>query len=240
MNMAVDECLLESAANGVTTLRVYAWSEPTLSIGYFQATRERVQFEPLKKLPVVRRASGGGAILHHHEVTYSFATPNAPLGRSEQIYRDFHETLIEALSSFGVAVQIFDMQSKSEETQPSPFLCFQRRSPFDLVIGQHKVVGSAQRKSKSALIQHGSLLLRASPHTPDLPGICDLGACDTFCDTFPPSEIDHRELIQAWLPLLENRLGLSFPIAQLTDFEQRHAAAIATDKFASPDWLNKR
>src|SRR5436190_15116613 len=76
MNMAIDEALLESAAtDGVATLRLYQWSEPTLSLGYFQAAEERERHQASTNCPLVRRASGGGAILHDRELTYSLALP---------------------------------------------------------------------------------------------------------------------------------------------------------------------
>ncbi len=228
--MAIDECLLESAADGETTLRIYAWSEPTLSLGYFQAADERLGFPEFEPLAVVRRASGGGAILHHHELTYSFATKRVARTRSEELYLDFHETLIEVLNTLGVSVQCFQETGDDDAPVKAPFLCFRRRSPFDLVAGPHKLLGSAQRKSKSALLQHGSLLLHASPFTPLLPGVSDLA----------DRELAVGELLDLWRPRLEYRLELSFREGQLTDTERDRSATISTGKFASPDWLNKR
>src|SRR5882724_9809402 len=75
-NMAVDEALLESAAvDGIATLRLYQWSEPTLSLGYFQPAADRQTHPASRECPLVRRASGGGAILHDRELTYSLAIP---------------------------------------------------------------------------------------------------------------------------------------------------------------------
>src|SRR5688500_9559950 len=75
-NMAVDEALLESAATGsVATLRFYEWHEPTLSLGYFQPAADREQHAASRACPLVRRASGGGAIVHDRELTYSLAWP---------------------------------------------------------------------------------------------------------------------------------------------------------------------
>src|SRR5688500_20216584 len=83
-NMAVDEALLESAAlENRCTLRFYRWSEPTLSLGYFQRYEDRRQHAASLSCACVRRASGGGAILHDHELTYSLAVPPThPLARS--------------------------------------------------------------------------------------------------------------------------------------------------------------
>src|SRR5262245_32066382 len=81
-NMAVDQALLESAAaSGGVALRFYQWSEPTLSLGYFQPIAARSEHPPSLHSPVVRRASGGGAILHDRELTYSIAAPSEIIGR---------------------------------------------------------------------------------------------------------------------------------------------------------------
>src|SRR5262245_57717493 len=82
-NMAVDEVLLTAAAaSGQATLRFYTWNEPTLSLGYFQAAADRQQHAASLACTLVRRASGGGAILHDRELTYSVALPLAGANRS--------------------------------------------------------------------------------------------------------------------------------------------------------------
>ncbi len=98
--MAVDEVLLESASlHGAVTLRFYSWSAPTLTLGYFQSYADRALHSASAECDVVRRCSGGGAIVHDHELTYSFATPCTDrfLAKPEQLYFAFHETLTELL-----------------------------------------------------------------------------------------------------------------------------------------------
>src|SRR5687768_10145995 len=99
-NMGVDEALLESAAAGVATLRFYQWSEPTLSLGYFQPYGDRQLHAPSRPAACVRRTTGGGAILHDRELTYSFATPATARfsASAEAYYAAFHETLIAVLA----------------------------------------------------------------------------------------------------------------------------------------------
>src|SRR5688572_17520100 len=99
-NMAIDEALLSDATeNGVATLRFYQWSEPTLSLGYFQRYDERYQHTGSRDCAVVRRQSGGGAILHDRELTYSLALPAGhPLARdSQRLYSAIHEAFINML-----------------------------------------------------------------------------------------------------------------------------------------------
>ncbi len=103
-NMAVDEALLEAAAEGQSTLRFYRWAEPTLSLGYFQTYGDRFQHEASRGCAVVRRPSGGGAILHDRELTYSLAVPEAhPVAATRlRTYRAVHEALIAALGRWGI------------------------------------------------------------------------------------------------------------------------------------------
>src|SRR5687767_3136581 len=96
-NMAVDEVLLETAAaGGGAALRLYAWEAPTLSLGYFQAAADRTQHSASQECPLVRRSSGGGAIVHDQELTYSLALPqHGPHKPSAaELYDLVHESLV--------------------------------------------------------------------------------------------------------------------------------------------------
>jgi lipoyl(octanoyl) transferase len=174
-NMAYDEALLDAAANrGETILRIYRWSEPTLSLGYFQKTLPHDLPEPLRSLPRVRRLSGGGAILHHHEWTYACAVPRAHLlaRRAEALYEEAHRALIDSFAEYGIGAAL--RGSPIENSGETGFLCFLRGDPRDVVVQGHKIVGSAQRRRRGAVLQHGSVLLRRSPLVRDVPGLFDL------------------------------------------------------------------
>ena len=173
-NMAVDEALLEeSLESGTIFLRLYRWSEATVSLGYFQRPAEQQRDSRLANLPSVRRLSGGGAILHHHEQTYSCCLPPShPLAKDpSQLYERIHAAFSAWVSEQGVDVA---RRGRNSGGHDEPFLCFQREAAPDLVVQDHKILGSAQRRRRGAVLQHGSLLLRASGHTPEIPGLCDL------------------------------------------------------------------
>ncbi|MFV0445316.1 MAG: biotin/lipoate A/B protein ligase family protein [Planctomycetaceae bacterium] len=178
MNMAIDEALLESVAAGnVATFRVYSWSEATVSLGYFQ--RETSEIEPEGRfhgLAAVRRLSGGGAILHHREVTYSCCIPGThPLAQEpSHLYDEIHRCIRDTLKSFNAEVE----PRGENEGDDKPFLCYARGDRRDLVYRGFKIVGSAQRRRHSAILQHGSILLRRSPFLLEFPGICDLARVD--------------------------------------------------------------
>lgn len=175
-NMAVDEVLLEAAASsGDCTLRIYEWDQATVSLGYFQSDADPSLDDRFPGLPKVRRLSGGGAILHHHEVTYSItiADGHALAVSPAVLYEEVHRRVIALLAEWGVASRLRGEPLKFET---EPFLCFSRGDVRDIVIGRHKIMGSAQRRRRGAVLQHGALLLAASPHAPEFPGLADLAS----------------------------------------------------------------
>lgn len=173
-NMALDEWLLTRALqDGWTVLRFYRWSVPTLSLGYFQA-RQAPEFPTaIQNLPRVRRLSGGGAILHDRELTYSFVVPPGhPLASTPvELYRRMHTAIIAGLAEQGISACL---RGAEQADRNGAFLCFLRGDQQDVLIGPHKILGSAQRRRKGAILQHGSLLLESSPHAPNVPGIAEL------------------------------------------------------------------
>lgn len=173
-NMAVDEALLEeSLRSGSIFLRLYRWSQPTVSLGYFQKEAELRRDPRLANLPSVRRLSGGGAILHHHEQTYSCSLPptHQLAQQPYRLYEEIHAVFASWLTECGVQVTA---RGNNSEQKDEPFLCFLRTAAPDLVVSGHKILGSAQRRRRGAVLQHGSLLLEASEHGPKLLGLREL------------------------------------------------------------------
>jgi lipoyl(octanoyl) transferase len=242
-NMAVDEALLEQTlAEGVAHLRMYQWASPTLSLGYFQAYQQRHQHPASQTIDVVRRLSGGGALVHHHELTYSLALPAGhPLAANHRdAYRAAHRTLIAILAAHGLGARMASEHAEPAAPSPEPppradeppraepFLCFERRSAEDVVVeldtkdpprsegdastrdastrdasvleatrlattvADVKICGSAQRRRRGALLQHGAVVLRRSQHAPELPGI----------EAIAPFSIEAQALAEAWGPAL--------------------------------------
>ncbi|MSR58918.1 MAG: lipoate--protein ligase [Planctomycetaceae bacterium] len=173
-NMAVDEMLLDQAVRqGHLSLRWYRWNEPTVSLGYFQEAGAIAASAQLRGLPVVRRISGGGAIVHDRELTYSCAVPAGhPLAAEPRaLYTQIHERIVAVLAEWGVAARLRGSVLAERQNE---FMCFGRGDDFDVVIGDHKILGSSQRRRKGAVLQHGSLVLRRSPCAPQFPGLWDL------------------------------------------------------------------
>jgi lipoate-protein ligase A len=160
-NMARDLALLERAISGEGPfLRVYGWARPTLSLGYFQREEDVAEAGAAARLGVdlARRFTGGGAILHHQELTFAVALPAshpwARLGVNES-YLEITRPLLTLLQSRGVDVRfrgdvLPDVKAAN---------CFAGSACPDLVVGGRKLFGSAQRRREGAVLQHGSLLL---------------------------------------------------------------------------------
>lgn len=232
-NMALDEALLEAAgrAGQGGCLRFYAWREPTLSLGYFQRAEDRQWHLASRACAVVRRATGGGALIHDAELTYSVTMPVARHVDADlrSWYDVFHTTLVETLAGFGVAARLAP-GTPCEPGRAPPFLCFQRRCAGDVLVGQGKIGGSAQRRHRGALLQHGSVLLRASPAAPELPGIQELSG----------RVIAAGELVTAWSERLVQRLGVRLHPTAATAHELGAAARYERERFLNPQWTHRK
>ena len=240
-NMAVDQSLLQSANElGQATLRIYRWSPATLSLGYFQKYDDRSKHPASSDCDVVRRSSGGGAILHDQELTYSLCLPssNRWSDKNEMLYRLMHRLIISVLADFEVNASTFDPASPLDDPgefqiDRNAFLCFQRRTDGDIVLDGWKVGGSAQRRLDKALIQHGSLLLKRSEFAPELPGIVDLS-----------SGFDVRSFEEQFCPKLCQRLGnelsVDFISGQVSELEKSRARDWVSGRFLSDNWTRKR
>ncbi|HVB30866.1 MAG TPA: hypothetical protein VNE60_04990 [Gemmatimonadaceae bacterium] len=160
-NMAWDQALMARARRtGEAVLRVYAWDAPTLSLGRNQTARGAYDLDRAKDLGVrfVRRPTGGRALLHHHEVTYSVTAPDAFDPSLGGAYARINTLLLRALGALGVGAQLATVHSRT----PSPGLapCFDEPASGEIVVNGRKLVGSAQWRHEGALLQHGSILLR--------------------------------------------------------------------------------
>lgn len=234
-NMAIDESLLESAASqNICSLRWYRWKHPTISLGYFQKNETEQKNNVWKDLSTVRRLSGGGAILHHHELTYSFTVPAShPLSKSlPDLYVTIHKPLIDVLSAHHLKVE-FRGVSITAETEP--FLCFGRGDERDLVYRGHKILGSAQRRRKGAIVQHGSLLLLTSEYAPHFPGLLNQAELTGLYQ-----EEFLTQLAEQCSQAIAKAINLPLKSQNLTDEEFLLASHLEKDKYSQATWNSRK
>jgi len=230
-NMARDEALLQCVGRGESpaTLRFYRWSPPTISLGYFQPYEQFAALPPpARDLPVVRRQTGGGAILHDQELTYSLTVPlDHPLlgdGGPNTLYDHVHAAFAALLTRNGLLLSP-GPRGGGGCTRRGPFFCFERHSGFDLLADGKKLMGSAQRRTRHAVLQHGSLILGRR---------FDQQICAAVAD-FTQLDIDDC------LPELAAAIGAesAAPQTPLTPVEYQLAEKLR-DKYDDPAWTQRR
>jgi lipoyl(octanoyl) transferase len=163
-NMAIDHALLERAERqGESWLRLYQWAPHCLSFGRHEPARLRYDAEQISAcgIDTVRRPTGGRAVWHAQELTYSVATPYSRFGTLHAAYVEIHQMLADALKMLGVAVSLADRR-RTPPLDSGP--CFAHPVGGEVMMDGRKVVGSAQLRSGSALLQHGSVLLQDSQY----------------------------------------------------------------------------
>ncbi|MEN3185444.1 MAG: lipoate--protein ligase family protein [Atribacterota bacterium] len=195
-NMSRDEVLWEGLARSETVvLRFFRWQEETLSVGRFQKT-EGINREYLKShnIPLVRRPTGGRAILHGEEVTLSLALPGNPLS-PRQAYREFKSVLQEALKGLGIPVDQEIMNIPLYLASPA---CFSLTFPHELTVGGKKIAGIAQARGRG-----GSLFQVSLPFRIDR---------ERFASCFREKEVVLQELEKNFLSLTEMGFGVEWRI----------------------------
>ena len=247
-NMAVDEVLLDGVAAGTTppTLRFYQWMPPCLSLGYFQPF-DVVDVDGCRALgiEVVRRPTGGRAILHDRELTYSVALPASLLGHDGGVLPSYYRlslALQDGLSGLGVPATLAP-ESVGSSGQHGP-VCFDRPSAHEILLNGRKLVGSAQMRRGGGLLQHGSILIE--------PRIDKLTACLRLPDGTNSRSIDTGVAGLAELGVTDatqiaatiaaafaRSFGVNLVEATLGPAEKVAAKAIARSKYQSAGWTER-
>jgi lipoyl(octanoyl) transferase len=166
-NMAIDEALVESVeAGGLPVVRFYAWEPPAISFGFAQQPQREVDIEACRAMGVdlVRRPTGGRAVLHWQELTYSVIVgmnDEEMGGRIENTYRRIGECLVAGLRRFGADVELERAQIRQPRSRArtAALPCFSSIARSEIKWKGRKLIGSAQRRYKRAVLQHGSLVI---------------------------------------------------------------------------------
>ena len=254
-NMALDEAILESVGRGesLPTLRLYAWEPPCLSLGYAQPVSDvdlaRLQ---ARGWDLVRRPTGGRAILHTDELTYSIAAPSSDprvAGSLLESYNRLARALVEALRSLGVPVEVHERAEVANVQNTNP-VCFEVPSTYEITVGGKKLVGSAQARRKEGVLQHGTL-----PLSGDLGRIVDalaypdeqsrqraaerLLARATTVESALGRPVSWDQAARAFISAFEQVLDLDLQPGEISLAEHTRAEELAATKYAHPDLRGK-
>lgn len=233
-NMAVDEALFLAACErqGPPVLRLYGWQPAAISIGYFQRSGDVGDLrQPLNAVDLVRRATGGSAILHAGELTYSLCLhSNGATGRraTEMLYVAVNQALLRAFRALGVDARMLGDEPQPQD-QASPF-CFAKPSKFDIVAGDRKLVGSAQRRRGPVILQHGSIPIQ---HASDLPQATSLEA-------EVGRSLSFEEAAECVLRGFGSQFDVTLDLRALSDRERTLASHLARTKYRTKQWNFRR
>jgi lipoate-protein ligase A len=228
VNMGRDEAILRAvAAGGPITLRFYSWRPWAFSLGYFQKYEDFLP-QAQEGLPIVRRITGGGAIWHADELTYSLA---ARFGedrfprRAGDVLAAIHRALASGLRLLGVDAGLADSGAAC-----SAQMCFEKSQKYDIVVEGAKLLGSAQRRRGRAFLQHGSLPLSPNAFAPSATSLSQLLEN-------PPAT---ARIIEVLTDAFESAFGAACVDGRLSDEETVDAEALAETKYAGDAWTRLR
>lgn len=254
-NMAVDESVLEHIHRGESkpTLRLYSWDPPCLSLGHAQSFKD-VDVERLHAhgWEVVRRVTGGRAILHTDELTYSVTgSAEEPVlaGGVLESYNHLAQALLHAVQSLSVPVEMKEHEDGHTQQNLNP-VCFEVPSTYEITVDGKKLIGSAQARKKEGVLQHGSL-----PLTGDLTRICD---ALIFADDLSRQQAKGRLLArattvesvlgvaptwesaaQAFVKGFEAKLGIQFEQDELSMSEIQRTEELVKEKYGHVSWTER-
>jgi lipoate-protein ligase A len=253
-NMAVDEALLEHIGSGdsLPTLRLYAWAPACLSLGHAQPfTDVDTARRKARGWEVVRRPTGGRAILHTDELTYSVtgrAEEPVLAGGVLESYNRLAQALLLAVKNLELPVEMKEGKTNGNAI-PNP-VCFEVPSTYEITVAGKKLIGSAQARKKEGVLQHGSL-----PLTGDLTRICQallfesesarevtskrLLARATTVESALGRAVSWETAAQAFIHAFEAQLGLCFERGELTESESRRADELVREKYDHPSWTER-
>lgn len=237
-NMSLDEAILQHVQQKMSspTLRLYSWQPRAISIGYFQSLHEEVVLEKCYELGIdfIRRITGGGAVFHDAEVTYSLI---APLDGSfiphdiQESYQKICSGIIAGLALIGIRANFVPLN--------------------DIVVGQQKISGNAQTRKQSVLLQHGTILLAVDVETmfsllkiPDEKikdkAIKDVKERVTSIQALLKKPVSPTDVEQALIHGFQHALQLEYSCEKLSESEITLAQQLAKNKYQTEQWNKKR
>lgn len=257
--MAVDEALLEGMAHAdaQAVLRLYAWNPPCLSLGYAQPFSD-VDLQALHRYgwELVRRPTGGRAILHTDELTYAVIAPHSEprmAGSVLESYQRVSMALLEALRRLNLPAEAQEKKRVQPGSDPNGAVCFEVPSNYEITVNGLKLIGSAQARKREGVLQHGSLPLHGdlSRITQALAFYDADGKPDesrrsqaaqrllrraTTVESSLRRRVSWEQAAEAFMTAFETVLNLQFSPSELTSAELQRADVLMAEKYASDLW----
>jgi len=252
--MALDEALLYSVASGhsLPVLRFYRWQPATVTIGYAQSVVSDVNLDVCRQagLDVVRRSTGGRAVLHDQEVTYAVIAPlNTDLFGNSVLdcYRVISEILQKTLLQLGLPAQLVPGKPRGGIQNTMKAVCFSAPSQYELVVDGRKVAGSAQKRHGQAFLQHGSIpvemdleLLSQALKTDANNSSADLSDSVGWLNQWSEQPVVISEVEKLLTDAFSTHLQINWLTSEPTAIEIEAAERMSAEKFGHPDWNMKR
>jgi lipoate-protein ligase A len=254
MNMALDEALLNSVAGGHSppVLRFYRWRPATVTLGYAQSVHSDLDLEVCTQagLDIVRRSTGGRAVLHAHEVTYSVISPlNTGVfgGSVLECYRVISAVLQKTLLQLGLSADLVPGKPRGGHQNAMKAVCFSAPSQYELVIEGRKVAGSAQKRHGQAFLQHGSIplemdleLLGKALKTGRDKESSDSLQSVGWLNRWSKKKLTIDEVETVLADEFSRHLQVEWDLSGPTVSELQEAELLCTEKFSCPEWILKR
>ncbi|HJH11094.1 MAG TPA: lipoate--protein ligase family protein [Metalysinibacillus jejuensis] len=260
-NMALDEALLDWHSEGLIppVIRFYEWEPATLSIGYFQQAARDINLAAVRDqgLGFVRRPTGGRAVLHEHELTYSIIVtesyPNMPKTVTEA-YRVLSEGLLLGFQNLGMEAYFSVPKTEAQQQdlkKPKSAVCFDAPSWYELVVEGKKVAGSAQTRQKGVILQHGAILLKLDLEK--LLSVFNFSSEEVkqkmrekllhkavAMNTLIDRDVTIDECVTAFKEGFATALDITFEPMVLTTEQLKYVEDIEKRKYANDDWNFKK
>lgn len=251
-NMAVDQAVLEAIGReeAAPTLRLYAWDPPCLSLGFAQPVKD-VDQGALAHLgwQLVRRPTGGRAILHTDDLTYSVIAPHHEpriAGGVLKSYFRLSQALLMALERLGLHAQADNEYATPEGTQANGPVCFEVPSNYEITVSGKKLIGSAQARRQEGVLQHGSLPLYGDltrivqalvfPNEAARQRAAERLLTHAATVEMLGKKITWEESASAFAGAFCDTLNLELVEGTLTEHEMRRAQELVEQKYAHPTW----
>lgn len=257
MNMALDEVLLQAvqAGDSPPVVRLYRWQPATVSLGYGQRGTNQVNLAYCKDhgLDVVRRLTGGRAVLHDHEVTYSVITRQEGIFSADILgnYRVIGEVLLHCLSRFGLAAEMTGRQAGSRSSSAvEQSACFTAPAQFEIICSGKKICGSSQKRTQDSFLQHGSIpvdmdlaklfkALNLDQSASVEKGAERLAEMVGWINRFSESNYTVEEVETQLMSSFAVLWPVQFRIEEPTVAEMKQAQELAQTKYLLTDWHQK-